>query len=74
MTTAKKGDADPNKAARLEREFNDVVPELATAIKALIRGYLPAELRTRPFTVAIECSLDKGTPIRATSKKLAARK
>lgn len=45
--------------AQLEREFNDVVPELASAIKALIRGYLPPELRKKEFTLSIEIKHDK---------------
>ena len=60
-------------AAELEREFNEVVPELATAIKALVRGYLPPELRGKPFTLTIEVTRGKGKPIRATAKKLAPR-
>jgi hypothetical protein len=61
-------------AARLEREFNEIVPELATAIKALIRGYMPPELRTQPFTLNIEVTRDGAAPRRATAKKLAPRK
>jgi hypothetical protein len=41
-------------SAELQKEFDDCAGELATAIKALIRGYLPAELRAKPFTVQIQ--------------------
>jgi hypothetical protein len=52
MTKAKVKRTD----AQLQQEFEDCAGELATAIKALIRGYLPEELRGEPFTVEIGIS------------------
>jgi hypothetical protein len=59
-------------AAEVEAEFNQIVPELATAIKALIRGNLPEELRAKPLMRA--CVTRDGAPSRrAKSGKLAPR-
>jgi hypothetical protein len=63
-------------AARLSKaEFEEVqrvVPELADAIKALIRGYLPPRLRNEPFSISIEVTRDKEPRGRAAKKTPAA--
>ena len=57
--------------AQLQAEFDKGVPELAFAIKALIRGYLPRELRAKPFDVTITTTVAK--PAR-TARKTKAKK
>ncbi|HEY5054681.1 MAG TPA: hypothetical protein VII58_00885 [Acidobacteriaceae bacterium] len=59
----------PRTPAQLQRAFNDCAGELATAIKALIRGYLPEELRAKPFSVTIQIDHDGKKSASLTPKK-----
>ena len=40
-------------AEQIQRDFDEKVPELARAINALIRGYLPPEMRSVDFSVEL---------------------
>ena len=44
----------PTASDRLQAEFNEQIPALAEAMQALIRGFLPRELRNEPFSITIE--------------------